>query len=413
MHILFISEYYTPKIMGGGEINLQLLAQALAKKSITVSVLTSHFSDLPTQEKINNVMVYRRLKTGASPNNFFSNIKRSTLFPRSLKKEIFLLVKEIKPEVIHLIGQSLIVVKSIKQLNIPLFATIESYPSLCPKGDRLYHGREECKHICSVQKFIPCQHSSKEIGKMKNKFYLKYNPLFLLYTYWHYKELRNSLKYCFPIAISSYVRELLTIHNYASHILPNILPKHSFLKVEKKEEKTKEKLIILFLGSLIESKGPHILLQAIKGIDCRCELYGEGIMKGKLQLIIQNEKLDAQIHPPVPYNKIADIYTEADVVVFPSLWPEPFGRIAIESAAAGKPIIASNIGGIRETVSAESGILVPSGDVQALHDAIVKILIGEHRPRIDHNTKQEILKQYSEETVTNQLLQIYTKSLSQ
>ena len=55
MKILFVSEYYPPKIMGGGEINLALLAKALANKGMDVSVITSFHDNLERFETVDNV----------------------------------------------------------------------------------------------------------------------------------------------------------------------------------------------------------------------------------------------------------------------------------------------------------------------------------------------------------------------
>jgi glycosyltransferase involved in cell wall biosynthesis len=65
----------------------------------------------------------------------------------------------------------------------------------------------------------------------------------------------------------------------------------------------------------------------------------------------------------------------ADVVVCPSLQPEAFGRTAAEAQAMGRPVIASNLGGARETVApSDTGLLVPPGDVHALAGAIRQLL---------------------------------------
>ena len=64
-----------------------------------------------------------------------------------------------------------------------------------------------------------------------------------------------------------------------------------------------------------------------------------------------------------------------DVVVLASTSPEPFGRVLIEAMAAGKPIVATDAGGIREIVEDQvQGLLVPPGDAPALARAITEIL---------------------------------------
>ncbi len=57
MKILFVSEYFPPKIMGGGEINLHLLAKALVKNKNEVSVLTSDHPGLKRFEEIGEIEV--------------------------------------------------------------------------------------------------------------------------------------------------------------------------------------------------------------------------------------------------------------------------------------------------------------------------------------------------------------------
>lgn len=65
----------------------------------------------------------------------------------------------------------------------------------------------------------------------------------------------------------------------------------------------------------------------------------------------------------------------ADVVLSPSTRPEAFGRVAVEAGAMGKPIIASDHGGARETVvDGLTGILTSPGDVDALADAVAAMM---------------------------------------
>ena len=70
-----------------------------------------------------------------------------------------------------------------------------------------------------------------------------------------------------------------------------------------------------------------------------------------LKKIIKKNKLDARIHQPVPHNRVPEIYANSDIIVFPSIWPEPFGRITIEAGAARKPVVGSKVGAIAETIT--------------------------------------------------------------
>ena len=157
MKLLFISEYFPPNIMGGGEINLFLLAKSLVKNNIEVSILTSYNRGLKKFEKVRGINVYRKLKTGKNPRGIFNNFQRSFVFPRSVLKEAVKLNKKIDFDFIHFIGTSVIAAEKLKRLKKKMFATIESYPALCPKGDRIYYGKCECKIKCSLSKFLSCQ----------------------------------------------------------------------------------------------------------------------------------------------------------------------------------------------------------------------------------------------------------------
>ena len=396
MKLLFISEYFPPKIMGGGEINLFLLAKALIKQGVEVTVLTSYHPGLKKYEVMEGIKVIRKLKTGQQPHGIINNLKRSFIFPNSVVKETRKLAK--KYDLIHFIGTSIIAAPKIKH---NLFATIESYPCLCPKGDRIFHGKKECKIRCSLSKFLACQFNSNEIGKMKNKFYLKYNPLFLLYVYSYHKKLNKSLKYCRLIAISKYLQKVLLQHQQPSKVLPNII---EMTKLPKQTNKIPK---VVYLGALIRSKGPHLLLQAIKGLNCTCELYGEGNLKAQLLKTIKKHQLNATIHQPVPYKKVPNIYARADIVVFPSVWPEPFGRISIEAMAMGKPVIGNAIGSIRETIQG-TGILTNS--VSEMRKAL-KELIRQPKLRAQlGKAGEKTAQQYQGDKITSKLIEIYNEN---
>ena len=157
-------------------------------------------------------------------------------------------------------------------------------------------------------------------------------------------------------------------------------------------------------------KGPQILLQAVKGLNCRCRLYGEGPLKEELQQFIDKNGLDAKIYPPVPYDQVPQLYADSDIIVFPSIWPEPFGRISIEAMAAGKPVIGSAVGGIKETIESGKGILVKPGDVGGLNGAIKDLILGENNNLKNHQNNILNISKYSSEKIIKNLKTIYDYS---
>jgi len=77
----------------------------------------------------------------------------------------------------------------------------------------------------------------------------------------------------------------------------------------------------------------------------------------------------------LPRESIREQYREADVVVAPSLWEEPFGLVAVEAMATGRPVCASRVGGLQEIVAhGETGLLFDRGDSAALAASLNTLL---------------------------------------
>jgi glycosyltransferase involved in cell wall biosynthesis len=80
-------------------------------------------------------------------------------------------------------------------------------------------------------------------------------------------------------------------------------------------------------------------------------------------------------HGQLPHSDLLDVYRNADVLVFPSVWNEPFGMPIVEAMACGLPVIATRGGGIPEIVEeGTTGLLVERGDAAELSRAIVRLL---------------------------------------
>ncbi len=75
------------------------------------------------------------------------------------------------------------------------------------------------------------------------------------------------------------------------------------------------------------------------------------------------------------YDQMARLYRDARVVVIPTVWPEPFGLVALEAMASGVPVVASRIGGLSDLiVDKETGFLVPPGDSALFAERVALLL---------------------------------------
>jgi len=82
-------------------------------------------------------------------------------------------------------------------------------------------------------------------------------------------------------------------------------------------------------------------------------------------------------------NALLTAYARSHVVVAPAVWPEPFGIVAVEAMAAGRPVVASAVGGLASTVvDGQTGLLVPPGNAAALAATLERLLddraLGAH-----------------------------------
>jgi len=130
---------------------------------------------------------------------------------------------------------------------------------------------------------------------------------------------------------------------------------------------------VLYFGDVSEEKGVDALIAAHRLLDDPPPLVLVGRrFPGQIE-----DTAGALALGPMPHKLALEAVRRSLFTVAPSVWSDPFPVVALETAAAGKPIVASRIGGLRDSVAdGESGFLVPPGDREALADALRK-LIGD------------------------------------
>jgi len=106
----------------------------------------------------------------------------------------------------------------------------------------------------------------------------------------------------------------------------------------------------------------------------------------------------------------------ADVVVMPSITPEPFGRVALEAQAMGRPVVAFEHGGAIESIKhGETGWLAIPRDVNSLAAAVKAALDLSPRKRksLANAARQHIEAHFSTETMCRETMKIYRRVLDQ
>lgn len=177
--------------------------------------------------------------------------------------------------------------------------------------------------------------------------------------------------------------------------------------------------VILFVGQLREHKGLRYLLKAMKIVkaqisDARLIIVGDGPQRASLTKYASELKVDdvVSFEGNVTEDILPHYYAFSNMVVLPSYTRrDAFGLVLLEAMAAEKPIVASNIPGIREIVSG-AGILVPPRNSQKLAKAILEILSGNQSVEKMRWHARKNIQQYSWKHIVERYERLYTKILS-
>ena len=102
---------------------------------------------------------------------------------------------------------------------------------------------------------------------------------------------------------------------------------------------------ILYFGKLLYNKGVHVLLEALHGVEARTVVVGFGDYRRELERIAPPRTL---FTGPLEHRHLRHLIPLADVTVVPSVFPEAFGMVAAEAAAAGSPPLVARHSGLEE-----------------------------------------------------------------
>ena len=404
-----ISEYFHPLSKGGGELSAYMLAKQLAASDIEMHVLTSRLQSLKSDETIEGIRIHRYLRTGDDPASLTGNIKRVLSFEKSiLAKEDFISGFDL----IHCMNTtSISAVKLKRKIKSPFVLHVNGPTLFCPKATLMYKDREICNKECTTNEFLGCWLGSSSLGKIEMGPLTKINPFIMMYSrrrYLAYKRFLGAFDFYMPI--SSFMQDRLEfagIDKKKTEIIYNVIRLEDYLNLGQPKNKTKK---ILYLGEYSRPKGVLVLLEALKQLDgYEASFYGSGVLKEKLIKTTMENRMNIKVHDSVAQSEIPKIMQQHDIVVFPSLVGEAFGRVALEACAAGKTVIASDIGGTTDIIiQGRTGFLFPAGDSSALSRILKDVISGEKS--IDTQEARKLIKErFSKKEILLKVIRSYRK----
>jgi glycosyltransferase involved in cell wall biosynthesis len=173
------------------------------------------------------------------------------------------------------------------------------------------------------------------------------------------------------------------------------------------------------IGRISPWKGQHIFLQAADQVHRRfpkarfviigAALFGEDGYERRVRQLSAQLGLEEVVEFAGFRPDVQRAIAELDLVVHASTTGEPFGQVIIEGMAAGKPVVATNGGGVPEIIEdGQSGILVPMDDAPALADAICRVLADpEQAKAMGGRARQRVMDHFTVEETARRVQAVY------
>jgi glycosyltransferase involved in cell wall biosynthesis len=367
MRILMLSQFYPP-VIGGEERHVRNLGGGLARRGHEVNVATQSHPGQPEFEIDEGVGVHRLSGTVQRYAGLFSETERrhAPPFPDpEFMMDLRRLIVKTKPEVVHAHNWIVHSFAPLKRWSgAPLALTLHDYGSACATKTLL---RRDAP--CDGPRLLKClECAGAHYGALKGGATAIAN--------WFMDALSPVDKL---IAVSGAVADGngLPARSTPYEVVPNFIPDEFGGRASQPDpalEQLPEQGFLLFVGDLRRQKGLHVLLEAYRRLTTPPPL----VLIGRPCPDTPTELPDgARILTNWSHGAVMQAWERSLIGLAPSLWREPCATVVLEAMACGKPVIATDIGGMPDMVAdEETGLLVAPNDATALSSAMAR-LIGD------------------------------------
>jgi glycosyltransferase involved in cell wall biosynthesis len=362
MRILMLAQSLSP-IVGGEERVVEDLSRSLSERGHELAIATMRQPGAEPQEDLGGVPIETlRSSTHRLP-GLRGQQERRHAPPYPDPETVIDLARVLErhqPEVVHAHNWLVHSYLPLKRRNrAALVLTNHDYGLLCATK-RLFRKGEPCSGPGPV-KCVVC--AARHYGPGRG-------PLAAVSTLSRGRSVRNAVDLFLPI--SAAVQRLCRLSPENSRVISDLLgglPSRPALDDPRLEQLPKEPFV-LFFGDITEDKGAWNLAAVYRALESPPPLVMIG--RNYLPELVGIPRI--HIFEPWPHDLAIEALRRSMFAVVPSIWPEPFGLVALEAAAAGKPVIASEIGGLTDiVVDGETGLLVPPGDRPAMRTALRRL----------------------------------------
>ncbi|MFZ0543899.1 MAG: glycosyltransferase family 4 protein [Candidatus Promineifilaceae bacterium] len=371
MRILHLVHQYLPEKIGGTELYTRALAQRQAAAGHDVSIFSPSVTakNWPEPTLEGGVWVYRRPLGQRSPAAVFQATFRQPDITEAFQR----LLEKTQPDLVHiqhLMGLPVSLVNVLKANAVPYVITLHDYWYICANAQLLTNYDST---ICDGPNWwLNCAHCALARAGKETLAFLRpaVAPLMAFRNFRLKAALDQASRLIAPTHFVRETYDQLGIAPEKIIVIPHgIQPPENGRSPQPKETNV---LRVVYIGGLAPQKGVHILVEAINDLAeglAALKIYGDmsAFPEYVAALQAQVHRLNIQFYGRLPHEALWDVLAQSDVVVVPSLWYETASLIIQEAFAAGVPVIASDIGALRERVrDGVNGFLFPPGDAAVL-----------------------------------------------
>ncbi len=367
MKVLMVQTFHFRR---GGDSTYMLNLSGLLEENghEVVHFAMKHPKNLPSpySEYFSSEIDFPTLLESGSPASACKVLTKS-IYNGEARKKIARLADETKPDIAHFHNihghLTTSIIEPLVKRGIPIVWTCHDFRLVCPNTSFLSHGE-----VC--ERCLPTDYWHAPMQRCK-KGSLPASAIAMLTSYWD-RWTGVPRKVDRFITPSRFLRGKL-IEGRIARDRVTAIPNFTDLDIQRDAP---EGDYFIYTGRLLHEKGIDLLIRAAGNVEgARCLLVGEGPVEEELKQ--EAEKYGSgrvEFTGFLSGEEFERTVAGARFIVLPSRWYENLPFSIMEAMAAGKPVVATDIGGIPEMVDdGETGLLFPVGDEEALRSCIERM----------------------------------------
>jgi len=288
------------------------------------------------------------------------------------RHELGRILDEEQPDLVHIHNTHNIGAIEACFDRVSTVLTTHDYRYACPASNFFYRRTEEvCERTCGPGCFTTTL--SKRCMTPRPRYAWRYYRR----VRW---AMRNANRFAMLVAPSSDARRRFIAAGFCGDRI-EVVPYFCPVTPRESPREPPSRPTILFLGRMRPNKGYHYFVEALGKLPQAVQAVMVGNCSAdrerEIHQLARQAGCDGRLilRSWAKRDEIAGLLGETSALIFPSVWPETLGIVGLEALASGVPVVASDIGGVREWLhDGETGFLVPPKNPSAIADKTRQLL---------------------------------------